>query len=106
MTILIIIIIINVIALSIYRFGSYVRSTKSGIIFNDEMDDFSVEGRNNSYGYPPSPSNYLRPSRRPLSSTTPTIITRDGEVVMVTGAAGGSTIPTATIQVGEIFKIN
>lgn len=75
-------------------------SAQSGIIFNNEMDDFGVPGRNNSFDYPPSPSNYIRPSHRPLSSSTPTIVTdEDGEVVMIAGASGGSRIPTATSQV-------
>ena len=80
-------------------FGSLVRSTKNGIIFNNEIDDFSVPGRNNSFGYPPSVPNYIEPNKRPQSSTVPTIIERNGSVVLVVGAAGGSRIPTATAQV-------
>lgn len=81
-------------------FGSLSMSSSSGIIFNNEMDDFSVPGRNNSFDYPPSPSNYIKPYHRPLSSSSPTIVTdEDGAVVMVAGASGGSKIPTATSQV-------
>ena len=80
-------------------FGSLACSNKSGIIFNNEMDDFSVQGRNNSYGYPPSQPNYLSPEHRPLSSMTPTIITKNGKVVMVAGASGGSRIISSTSQV-------
>ena len=75
------------------------RSTKNGIIFNNEIDDFSVPGRNNSFGYPPSVPNYIKPNKRPQSSTVPTIIERNGSVVLAVGAAGGSRIPTATAQV-------
>ena len=63
------------------------------------MDDFSIPGRNNTSGYPPSESNYLRGSYRPLSSAVPTIITKNGKIVMIVGAAGGLKIPTATVQV-------
>lgn len=83
-----------------FSFGSLSMSSSSGIIFNNEMDDFSVPGRNNSFDYPPSPSNYIKPYHRPLSSSSPTIVTdEDGAVVMVAGASGGSKIPTATSQV-------
>lgn len=69
------------------------------------MDDFSVPGRNNSFDYPPSPANYIRPNHRPLSSMSPTIITKDDRVVMATGASGGSIIPTATAQVSSTQPI-
>ena len=63
------------------------------------MDDFSIPGRNNSSGYPPSKYNYLRGGHRPLSSAVPTIITKNEKIVMIVGAAGGIKIPTATVQV-------
>ena len=63
------------------------------------MDDFSVPGRNNSFGYPPSPANYIGEKHRALSSMSPTIMTDNGNVVMIAGASGGSQIPTATTQV-------
>jgi gamma-glutamyltranspeptidase/glutathione hydrolase len=60
--------------------------------------DFSIPGASNAFGYVPSPSNYIKPGKRPLSSITPTIVTHpDGELYFVTGAAGGSRIITATI---------
>jgi gamma-glutamyltranspeptidase/glutathione hydrolase len=96
-------------------FGSTVIVPETGVIMNNEMDgmsvplipplvltvdaDFSISGSNNSFGYRPSPANFIRPGKRPLSSITPTIVTRpDGSVHLVVGAAGGSRIITATIQ--------
>lgn len=61
--------------------------------------DFSIPGSSNAFGYIPSPSNYIRPGKRPLSSISPTIVTRpDGKLFFITGAAGRSWIITTTIQ--------
>ncbi|RJE27294.1 gamma-glutamyltranspeptidase [Aspergillus sclerotialis] len=80
-------------------FGSKVIVPETGVIMNNEMDDFSIPGSSNSFGYIPSKANYIRPGKRPLSSITPTIVTRpDGKLYLVVGAAGGSRILTATIQ--------
>lgn len=78
-----------------YILGSLIRS-KTGIILNDEMDDFSVPGQKNVYGIPPSASNYIVPGKRPMSSMAPTIVVKaDGTVGMVIGSAGGSKITTS-----------
>lgn len=82
-----------------YILGSQRRS-KTGIILNDEMDDFSTPGLNNVYGIPPSEKNYIVPGKRPMSSMAPTIIVNpDGQVSMVIGSAGGSKITTAIANV-------
>lgn len=80
-------------------FGSKFMIPETGIIMNNEMNDFSIPGTSNAFGYRPSPSNYIRPGKRPLSSMSPTIVTHpNGTVYFVTGAAGGSRIITSTLQ--------
>ena len=76
------------------------RSTKNGVIFNDEMDDFSYPTRNDSNSYKQTKVNYIAPGKRPMSSTAPTIITdNEGRVKMVVGASGGFKITPAVAQV-------
>lgn len=64
------------------------------------MDDFSSPGQTNSFGFAASPSNFIRPGKRPQSSISSTIAEdlATGEFVMATGAAGGSRIITTTLQ--------
>lgn len=80
-----------------YVLGAMIRSPSTGIILNDEMDDFSTPGTINSYGLRASPANYIVPGKRPLSSMCPTVVTdRHGDVRIIAGSAGGSRITTAT----------
>ncbi|CAN3372774.1 hypothetical protein DIURU_004737 [Diutina rugosa] len=80
-------------------FGSLVYDNRTGIILNNEMDDFSMPQRPNSFNLTPSVHNFIRPHKRPLSSTSPTIIVdKHGRPEMVIGCAGGSRIPTAVLQ--------
>eukprot|EP00842_Homolaphlyctis_polyrhiza_P005094 jgi/Hompol1/5586/HPOL_002002-RA len=79
-------------------FGSRVMDAVTGIILNDQMDDFSIPGVSNAFGLAPSPYNFIHPGKRPLSSSVPTIFEKDGHVKAVAGASGGSHIITSTLQ--------
>ncbi|WP_428236268.1 gamma-glutamyltransferase [Gracilimonas sp.] len=80
-------------------FGSHVSVTNAGFLLNNEMDDFSAQpGEPNAYGLIGAEANAIEPGKRMLSSMTPTIVTKDGKVDMVLGAAGGPRIITATLQ--------
>ncbi|KAK2051965.1 gamma-glutamyltransferase 1 [Colletotrichum caudatum] len=80
-------------------FGSQLVVPETGVVMNNEMNDFSIPGSSNAFGYIPSPANFIRPGKRPLSSISPVIVERpDGGLYLVIGSAGGSRIITATIQ--------
>jgi gamma-glutamyltranspeptidase/glutathione hydrolase len=80
-------------------FGSGVVVTGAGFLLNDEMDDFSIKaGVPNAYGVVGNEANEIEPGKRMLSSMTPTLLLRNGEVAMVLGTPGGSTIFTSVFQ--------
>ena len=80
-------------------FGAHVTAAGTGILLNDEMDDFSAKpGAPNMFGLVEGPNNAVAPGKRPLSSMTPTIVTKDGALTMVVGTPGGSRIPSAVLE--------
>jgi gamma-glutamyltranspeptidase/glutathione hydrolase len=81
-------------------YGAGVVVEGAGFLLNDEMDDFSVKpGAPNQFGVVGGDANAIAPGKRPLSSMTPTIMTRNGQVAMVVGTPGGSRIFTSVFQV-------
>ena len=80
-------------------FGAHVTAAGTGILLNDEMDDFSAKpGSPNMFGLVEGPNNAVAPGKRPLSSMTPTIVTKDGQLEIVVGTPGGSRIPSAVLE--------
>ncbi|XP_073265118.1 glutathione hydrolase 1 isoform X2 [Populus alba] len=80
-------------------FGAQILSPSTGIVLNNEMDDFSMPGNNTGHVLPPAPPNLIRPGKRPLSSMTPTIVLKDEQLKGVVGASGGSMIIAGTTEV-------
>lgn len=83
-----------------FSFGSKIISKRTGIILNDQMDDFSTPGKSNGFDLPPSPSNFIKPGKRPQSSMCPAIVLdQNKDAVFVFGSAGGSKITTSVAYV-------
>ncbi|MGA3324073.1 MAG: gamma-glutamyltransferase [Terriglobia bacterium] len=81
-------------------FGSGVTVEGAGFLLNNEMDDFTTKpGSPNLFGLVQGEANAIAPHKRPLSSMTPTLVTRDGKVRLVLGSPGGSTITNTVLQV-------
>ncbi len=79
-------------------FGSKVVIPGTGVLLNDEMDDFAVQpGIPNAFKLVGAEANAVAPGKRPLSSMSPTIVLKDGKPAIVTGAAGGPTIITQAL---------
>jgi len=80
-------------------FGSYHIADNTGFLLNNEMDDFTAKpGTGNRFGLIQGEANAIAPEKRPLSSMSPTIVMRNGKVVMITGSPGGSKIISSTLQ--------
>ena len=76
----------------------------TGILYNDEMDDFSTPGQDSRFGFPPTAANYIKPNKRPVSSMVPVILTdKQGDVKLIIGGSGGTHIITAVVQVTLSF---
>nr|WP_310424990.1 gamma-glutamyltransferase [Chamaesiphon sp. VAR_48_metabat_135_sub] len=93
----------NVVSLTFtvnYRFGAGVVVPGTGILLNDEMDDFAIApGVANVFGLVGGEKNSIAPGKTPLSSMTPTIVTENGKFRLAIGAPGGSTIITTVLQI-------
>lgn len=85
-------------------YGNGITVPGLGFLLNDEMDDFAAKpGAPNMFGMVGADANAIEPGKRPLSSMTPTIITKNGKLEMVVGAPGGSRITTGVAEV--IFDV-
>ena len=81
-------------------YGNGITVPDAGFLLNNEMDDFAAQsGGANMFGLVQGEANTIQPRKRPLSSMTPTILTRDGKLSMVVGGPGGSRIITAVLEV-------
>jgi gamma-glutamyltranspeptidase/glutathione hydrolase len=81
-------------------FGAKVIAGKTGFFLNDEMDDFTAKpGSPNMFGLVQGSANEIAPGKRPLSSMSPTLLTRDGHVFLLLGSPGGARIITIILQV-------
>ena len=92
----------NAISLTVTLNGSYgsgIVSEKYGISLNNEMDDFTTRpGEPNAFGLVQGLGNVVEPGKRPLSSMSPTLVEKDGRIVMTLGAAGGPRIISSVVQ--------
>jgi gamma-glutamyltranspeptidase / glutathione hydrolase len=81
-------------------FGAKVMAGDTGFFLNDEMDDFTIKlGTPNLFGLVQGKANAIAPGKRPLSSMSPTIVTKDGKPFIVVGSPGGSRIISIVVQV-------
>jgi gamma-glutamyltranspeptidase/glutathione hydrolase len=81
------------------RFGAVVIAPGTGFFLNDEMDDFTIKmGVKNLYGLVQGATNAIAPKKQPLSSMSPSLVTKDGKTFMVLGSPGGSRIISITLE--------
>ncbi len=86
-------------------YGCGVVAGETGVLLNNEMDDFTARpGTPNAFGLVQGEANAIQPGKRPLSSMTPTVVLKDGKVVIVTGSPGGATIiNTVTLVITNLL---
>ena len=83
-----------------FPYGSGLVAEGTGVLLNNELDDFSAKpGAANAYGLIGDDANAPGPGKRPLSSMSPTLVFKDGELELVTGSPGGSRIISIVLQV-------
>ena len=76
-----------------------------GIVYNNEMDDFSTPDLVNVFGVAPSPNNFIKPNKRMMSSMSPSVVVDDlGNARLILGASGGTRITTGVAQVGTVER--
>jgi gamma-glutamyltranspeptidase / glutathione hydrolase len=81
------------------QFGSAVTVPGLGFLLNDNMDNFAANpGKTNQYGLVQGEANAIQPHKRPVASMTPTIVLKDGKLLMVVGTPGGPTILNSVLQ--------
>ena len=81
-------------------YGSGLVAEGTGVLLNNELDDFAAKpGAANAYGLMGGDTNAPGPMRRPLSSMSPTLVFKDGKLLMATGSPGGSTIISTVLQI-------
>lgn len=81
------------------QFGSKVTVPGLGFLLNDNMDNFAAQpGKTNQYGLIQGEANAIQPGKQPVSSMTPTIISKNGKLFMVVGTPGGTTIMNSVLQ--------
>ena len=98
--VVIVVIVIVVLIIIVFVFVMMFVAGDTGVLLNDEMDDFATRpGETNAFGLFQSQRNAPEPTKRPLSSMTPTLLLKDGEVVAAVGSPGGSRIITTVLQV-------
>ena len=88
----------------LFSFGSKIMSKRTGILMNNEMDDFKLNYQ--KFNYPSNQTNLINPGKRPFSSMCPTIVTdSSGDVKLVIGASGGTKITTAVafVMIRHLF---
>ena len=86
------------------NFGSFVTDFKSGIVFNNQMDDFSIPGTADSLGNPSNPRNFPRPGQKPLSSMVPTILWNDDVIVSIGGSGGHRILPSVFFSIVNLIE--